>query len=74
MHTTTSARLVLRRALVDLVIHKYAPLPSATLGQLARYLWLGGAPQLLAPLKQQLAHVREWGGKLVFPIPHLEVV
>jgi uncharacterized protein YcaQ len=47
------------RALLDLVIHKYAPLPSATLGQLARYLWLGGAPQLQAPLKQQLAHVRE---------------
>lgn len=47
------------RALIDLVIHKYAPLPSTTLGQLTRHLFLGGAPQLLAPLKQQLAHVRE---------------
>jgi hypothetical protein len=47
------------RALIDLVIHKYAPLPSTTLGQLTRYLWLGGAPQLATALKQQLAHVRE---------------
>ena len=25
-------------------------------------------------LTEQLAYVREWGGKLVFPIPELEIV
>jgi hypothetical protein len=29
---------------------------------------------LRAELAQQLSYVEEWGGKLVFPIPHLEIV
>ncbi|GAB3008823.1 class I SAM-dependent methyltransferase [Amycolatopsis acidiphila] len=29
---------------------------------------------LRAELSQQLSYVEEWGGKLVFPIPHLEIV
>lgn len=51
-------------ALVDLVVHKYAPLPAASLGQLVSHL-RGGAPQwatlraaALAHAKQRLAHAR----------------
>lgn len=29
---------------------------------------------LRAELTEQLSYVREWGGRLVFPIPHLEIV
>lgn len=46
------------RALIDLVIRKYAPLPSRSLGHLTSLL-SGGAPQLQAELKRQLAHLRE---------------
>lgn len=58
---TASARM---DALVDLVVDKYAPLPAASLGQLASHL-RGGAPQwstlraaALARAKQRLAHAR----------------
>ncbi len=51
-------------ALVDLVVHKYAPLPSASLGQLVSHL-RGGAPQwagqraaALARAKARLGHAR----------------
>jgi len=51
-------------ALVDLVVHKYAPLPASGLGQLLSRL-RGGAPQwashrgaTLARAKQRLAHAR----------------
>ena len=56
-------------ALVDLVVHKYAPLPAASLGQLVSHL-RGGAPQwaalrvaALARARQRLAHT-EVGGSL----------
>jgi len=59
--TTAHARM---DALVDMVVHKYAPLPAATLGQLVSHL-RGGAPQwaalraaVLARAKQRLAHAR----------------
>jgi hypothetical protein len=29
---------------------------------------------LRAELTEQLAHVGEWGGRLVFPVPRLEIV
>ncbi len=58
---TASARM---DALIDLVAHKYAPLPSASLGQLVSLL-RGGAPQwaaeraaALARARQRLAHAR----------------
>ncbi|MBC7482494.1 MAG: YcaQ family DNA glycosylase [Rhizobacter sp.] len=58
---TASARM---DALIDLVVHKYAPLPSASLGQLVSHL-RGGAPQwagqrvaALARAKQRHAHVK----------------
>jgi uncharacterized protein YcaQ len=51
-------------ALVDLAVHKYAPLPAGTLNQLVRQL-RGGAPQwtaqradALGRAKQRLAHAR----------------
>ncbi len=51
-------------ALVDVAVHKYAPLPSGSLGQLIRHL-RGGAPQwreqgaaALARAKERLAHAR----------------
>jgi uncharacterized protein YcaQ len=54
-------------ALVDLIVHKYAPLPAATLGQLVHRL-RGAAPQwsaerrpALARAKARLAHVRTEG-------------
>lgn len=45
-------------ALLDLVVQKYAPLPSRTVGKLVSHLG-GGAPQLAAELKTALAHARE---------------
>ena len=58
---TASARM---DALIDLVVQKYAPLPSATLGQLVSHL-RGGAPQwagqrlaALARARQRLAHAK----------------
>jgi uncharacterized protein YcaQ len=61
---TASARM---DALVDVVVHKYAPLPASTLGQLVRHL-RGGAPQwteqrgeALTRAKQRLAHARVEG-------------
>lgn len=47
-------------ALLQLVLQKYAPLPSRSLGHLA-YLLTGGAPQLAAEIKRVLAHARsQW--------------
>jgi uncharacterized protein YcaQ len=58
---TASSRM---DALVDVVVHKYAPLSASTLGQLLRLL-CGGAPQwreqrgeALTRAKQRLTHVR----------------
>lgn len=45
------------RALLALVVSKYAPLPSRSLGLLARML-VAGAPQLRAGLQQALADAR----------------
>ncbi len=54
-------------ALVDLIVHKYAPLPAVTLGQLVSRL-RGGAPQwerlraaALKSAKQRLGHARVEG-------------
>jgi uncharacterized protein YcaQ len=54
-------------SLVDLVVHKYAPLSASSLGQLVSHL-RGGAPQwtaqrgaAVARAKQRLAHVRVEG-------------
>jgi uncharacterized protein YcaQ len=54
-------------ALVDVVVHKYAPLSASTLGQLVSHL-RGGAPQwtaqrgeALTRAKQRLAHARVEG-------------
>jgi uncharacterized protein len=54
-------------ALLDVVVHKYAPLPASTLGQLVRHL-RGGAPQwtalrcaVLARAKERFAHARVEG-------------
>jgi len=58
---TASSRM---DALVDVAVHKYAPLSASTLGQLVSHL-RGGAPQwtaqrgeALARAKQRLAHAR----------------
>jgi uncharacterized protein YcaQ len=60
-------------ALVDIVAHKYAPLPLATLGQLVRHL-RGGAPQwdalrlgVLERAKARLAHGRVDGVDWYWP-------
>jgi uncharacterized protein YcaQ len=60
-------------ALVDMVVHKYAPLPASTLGQLVRHL-RGGAPQwtglraeALARAKQRLAHAKVEGVDWYWP-------
>jgi len=60
-------------ALVDLAVHKYAPLPSGTLNQLVRQL-RGGAPQwtadraaALARAKERLAHARIEGVDWYWP-------
>ena len=60
-------------ALVDLVVHKYAPLPAASLGQLVSLL-RGGAPQwsaqraaTLARARQRLAHARVDGVEWYWP-------
>ena len=45
------------QALLDLVLAKYAPLPSRSLGQLVYHL-SGGAPQLMPELKRVLAAAR----------------
>jgi uncharacterized protein YcaQ len=51
-------------ALVDLAVHKYAPLPGATLGQLVARLrggapqWTGQRAEALKRAKQRLAHAR----------------
>ena len=67
---TASARM---DALLDLVANKYAPLPVASLGQLASLL-CGGAPQwrderaaALARAKQRLAHARVDGTDWYWP-------
>jgi uncharacterized protein YcaQ len=61
---TASSRM---DALVDVVVHKYAPLSASTLGQLVSHL-RGGAPQwtaqrgeALTRAKQRLAHARVEG-------------
>lgn len=52
-------------ALLRLVVQKYAPLPSRSLGHLV-YLLGGGAPQLARELRHGLAHAREhWPGAVV---------
>src|SRR6202041_3839747 len=60
-------------ALVDLAVHKYAPLPAASLGQLVGHL-RGGAPQwaaqrgaALARAKQRLGHARIDGNDWYWP-------
>lgn len=60
-------------ALVDLAVHKYAPLPAASLGQLVSHL-RGGAPQwtalrgaALARAKQRLGHARIEGNDWYWP-------
>jgi len=60
-------------ALVDVAVHKYAPLSASTLGQLVRHL-RGGAPQwtahrgdALARAKQRLAHARVDGVDWYWP-------
>ncbi len=45
-------------ALVALVVHAYAPLPSASLGGLVSLLITGGAPQLGPELRAALANAR----------------
>ena len=58
---TSSAR---HDALVDVLVHKYAPLPAASLGQLLSHLnrgapqWRAHRAQALARAKRRLAHVR----------------
>ena len=59
--------------LIDLVVHKYAPLPAASLGQLVSLL-RGGAPQwssqraaALARAKQRLSHARVDGIEWYWP-------
>ncbi len=46
-------------ALVDLVVAKYAPLPSASLGQLLSHLLRGGTPQWAAGRAAALVRARE---------------
>ena len=67
---TASSRM---DALVDLVVHKYAPLPAASLGQLLSLL-CGGAPQwrgeraaALARAQRRLAHERVDGVEWYWP-------
>ena len=67
---TASARM---DALVDLVVHKYAPLPAASLGQLVSHL-CGGVPQwaplraaALASARQRLAHAKVDGTDWYWP-------
>ncbi|MEA3149461.1 MAG: uncharacterized protein QOD56_400, partial [Gammaproteobacteria bacterium] len=45
-------------ALVDVIVHKYAPLPAASLGQLLSLLG-GGAPQWIAQRAQALARAKQ---------------
>ncbi|MEO6226678.1 MAG: crosslink repair DNA glycosylase YcaQ family protein [Thermomonas sp.] len=45
-------------ALIDLIVHKYAPLPDASLGQLVAYLGRG-VPQWNAARKQALLRARQ---------------
>jgi uncharacterized protein len=58
---TASARF---DQLVDMVVHKYAPLPGASLGQLLSLLgggapqWIAQRPAALARAKERLAHAR----------------
>nr|WP_316642988.1 crosslink repair DNA glycosylase YcaQ family protein [uncultured Roseateles sp.] len=52
-----AARLERARRLVDLVVHKYAPLPSASLGYLVQLLGYG-APHLKPEARQALAKAR----------------
>jgi uncharacterized protein YcaQ len=52
---TASSRL---DALVDVAVHKYAPLPASSLGQLIRHL-RGGAPQWTAQGAAALARAKE---------------
>jgi uncharacterized protein len=52
-----TAREARARALLAVVLHKYAPLPSASLGQLASMLGLG-APQLRHDIRQALPAFR----------------
>jgi hypothetical protein len=52
---TANARM---DALIDVVVHKYAPLPAATLGQLVSHL-RGGAPQWTAQRAQALARAKQ---------------
>jgi uncharacterized protein YcaQ len=60
-------------ALVDMAVHKYAPLPTASLGQLVSHL-RGGAPQwaalraeALLRARQRLAHARVAGTDWYWP-------
>ncbi len=62
--TATATARARMDALVDLVVHKYAPLPAASLGQLLSRL-CGGVPQwaplrsaALAGARRRLAHTR----------------
>ena len=52
-----AARLQRASALIELVVRKYAPLPSASLTYLARLLGYG-APHLAAEIQQALQHAR----------------
>jgi len=68
-----AARAERAAALIDLVVRTYAPLPSASLGYLARLLG-GGAPHLINELRQalslarqRLAHVRIDGTDWYWP-------
>lgn len=61
-------------ALVDVAVHKYAPLPASSLGQLIRHL-RGGAPQwtaqraaALTRAKERLAHSRVDGIDWYWPV------
>lgn len=45
--------------LMDLIIHKYAPLPAASLTYLARLLCDYGAPHLATPIQQVTRNARE---------------
>jgi len=59
--------------LVDLVVHKYAPLPAASLGQLLRLLrsgvpqWASRRAAALARAKQRFAHARVDGIEWYWP-------
>ena len=71
--TDPAAAISRMDALIDVVVHKYAPLPASTLGQLVRHL-RGGAPQwsaqraeALARAKQRLAQARVAGIEWYWP-------